>query len=297
MPLKRNESGTSPSGQRVEVLARGDLEVVRARDVERERGRAGEAGDERGHVRPAEDLRRRRPALGRRRTARRGARASRRRRPGAPGRSGSASRARSCGSRAPSGRSTCSVEAQRRRRRRARTGSTPRTEKTGASSAGASGLDAHAAPHAVRRRTPRPPRSTPLPPRDALPARLDQADEPVGLVDRDDRVPVRGDRCGRRSSASASGSSRSRTGFAAHSASHAPRSSSDSVAPAGLGYRATTAAADARAHEERRPIGIRNAAHSSSVRSKSVEPRASARPAAGTRGRPSASTSTSRRRR
>ncbi len=63
-------------GERVEVLRGGDLEVVGAGHLERERGRAGEGGHDRGHARPGEPLRRRRPARRQARTAPPGARAS-----------------------------------------------------------------------------------------------------------------------------------------------------------------------------------------------------------------------------
>ena len=143
-------------------------------------------------ARPLEGLRRRRPALGRAEQldealARRVVvgRAS-------PGRSGSAWTARSCRPRAPPARSTC------RWKRSAGaaaygTGSTPRTVNSGSGARRAGGgLDAHAAARlAQRAKNP----ATRLVDRraagDALPALLDQPDEPVALVDRHDRVAAR----------------------------------------------------------------------------------------------------------
>ena len=85
--------------------------------------------------------------------------------------------------------------------------------------------------------------------RDPLPADPDHPDQPVALVDRRDRELVRSPkRLTISASPSGSRSREHRVGCASRS--QASRSSSHSVAPAGLGYKATTRAGIARAHEE-----------------------------------------------
>ena len=257
-------------------------------------------GHEREDVRPAEDLRRRTPSAPARRTARRAARASRRRRRAAPGRSGSASRARSCGSRARAGRRRAGGSAASASRACA-TGSTPSTEKTGSVAGGRDRL----APAATL--TPPAPAAQvgeergdrvveALAAADALPARLDRARR-AGRPGRSGTIAYCARAPGRLTiSASASGSRRSRTGLAAHSASQASSSSSDSVAPAGLGYSATTEPVTLLRSRKARPIGIWNAAQTSSGIAKSSS-HSVRTPGGRNSGRPSASTSTSRRRR
>ena len=74
-------------------------------------------------------------------------------------------------------------------------------------------------------------------------------------------------------SASASGSRSRSTGFIATSRLQVSKCSSLSVAPAGLGYIATTQFVTVECMKNASPIGIRNCAHSSSGSAKSASQR------------------------
>ena len=90
-----------------------------------------------------------------------------------------------------------------------------------------------AAPSARRRSRPSPPPRRAA--RDALPAGLHEAHEPVGLVGRARSPRAAARRCGRLPEPPPPARGRRAPGSCAQSSPHTPRSSSDSVAPAGLG--------------------------------------------------------------
>ena len=249
VPLKWNVSGDLAVRQRVDVLGRRHLEVVRAR--RRRAGTRPRRGTRAPPCRPAPtgSCASSPPSARARRTARRAARAWRRRSCACAGSICSCARERDRvhvarrTARRPAARSAASAPP------RAATGSAPSTSNAGRDASSAAPPAARAGPRGTARTA----SATPAPPEIPSQRGLHDADQPVGGVDRRDHVLRRRRPSRLTISASESGSSSQlRVGRARRSPTPR-RSSSDSVAPAGLGYSAITLPRDRADHEEREP--------------------------------------------